>query len=212
MMNLMGSYGEDVARAFPDENSFQRLFWEQQLKFHKLKGKTGMKWHPMMIKWCLYMRSKSAKAYDAMKEAGFISLPRSRTLFDYSHCTKALTGFQDDMLVNEANILGLHNENWKSYVGLLQAEIRIKSGLVYDRFTGELVGYIDLDKFGNSLTDLENEIHEKQPELARYMLVVMVQGIASKLKFPLAAFATDGITADLLYGIMWKAIELVELN
>ena len=32
MMNLMGSYGEDVARAFPDENSFQRLFWEQQLK------------------------------------------------------------------------------------------------------------------------------------------------------------------------------------
>ena len=151
MMNLMGSYGEDVARAFPDENSFQRLFWEQQLKFHKFKGKTGMKWHPMMIKWCLYMRSKSAKAYDAMKEAGFISLPRSRTLFDYSHCTKTLTGFQDDMLVNEANLLGLHNENWKSYVGLLQDEIRIKSGLVYDRFTGELVGYIDLDKFGNSL-------------------------------------------------------------
>ena len=116
------------------------------------------------------------------------------------------------MLINEANLLGLHNENWKSYVGLLQDEIRIKSGLVYDRFTGELVGYIDLDKFGNSMTDLENQIHEKQPELARYILVVMVQGIASKLIFPLAAFATNGIIADLLYGIMWKAIELVELN
>ena len=37
-------------------------------------------------------------------------------------------------------------------------------------------------------------------------------GIASKLKFPLAAFATNGIIADLLYGILRKAIELVELN
>ena len=120
-----------------------------------------MKWHPMIIKWCLHMRSKSAKAYDAMKEDGFISLPNSRTLFDYSHCTKALTDFQDDaidMLINEANLLGLYNENWKSYVGLLLDEIRIKSGLVYDRFTGELVRYIDLDKFGNSLTDL-SEVH-----------------------------------------------------
>ena len=215
MSSLMETLDNELAASFPDENSFQRLFWEQQLKFQKSKKKTGMRWHPMIIKWCLYMRSKSAKCYESMREAGFISLPSSRTLYDYTRCTRAATGFQDDatsMLKDEAKLLGLNNQNWLLYVGLLQDEIRLKSGLVYDRVTGELVGYTDLDKFGNSLTSLENELEGKKPELARYMLVVMVRGIASNLKFPLAAFATNGITADLLYGIMLKAVEIVELQ
>ena len=97
-------------KAHPDPNSVKRLFWEQQCKF-ETSGKNGMRWHPMIIRWCLYMRNKSAKAYDAMRDSGFIQLPSARTLFDYSHYTKSALGFQADvtkMLHEEAKKLGMY--------------------------------------------------------------------------------------------------------
>ena len=39
------------------------------------------------------------------------------------------------------------------------------------------------------------------------MLVVMVCGISSSLQYPLAAYATDGITLDFLYSIVWGAVQ-----
>lgn len=41
----------------------------------------GMRWHPMIIRWCLFIRQKSSKAYDAVREAGFINLHSTRTLY-----------------------------------------------------------------------------------------------------------------------------------
>ncbi|KAJ8309864.1 hypothetical protein KUTeg_011729 [Tegillarca granosa] len=57
-----------------------------------------MRWHPMIVRWCLFMRQKSTKAYDAMRESGFINLPSSRTLYDYSHYTKSTLGIQPDVI------------------------------------------------------------------------------------------------------------------
>ena len=39
-------------------DSFQRLFWEQQYEAVKQKDPRTMRWHPLMIKWCLYLRHK----------------------------------------------------------------------------------------------------------------------------------------------------------
>jgi len=36
-----------------------------------------MRWHPMIVKWCLYLRQKSTAAYDALRDSGFIRLPES---------------------------------------------------------------------------------------------------------------------------------------
>ena len=35
--------------------NFSSIFWQQQLKAAKLKKKNGMRWHPAMIRWCLYL-------------------------------------------------------------------------------------------------------------------------------------------------------------
>lgn len=43
------------------------------------------------------------------------------------------------------------------------------------------------------------------------MLVIMVIGVASSLKFPLAGFATNSITAYFLYSIIWKAVSILEV-
>ena len=81
-------------------DSFLCLFWQQQ-KETLAKNPKGMRWHPMMIRWCLYLRHQSSKAYNLLHETG-IALPSQRTLRDYTHCFKAATGFQkgaDDQLL-----------------------------------------------------------------------------------------------------------------
>lgn len=99
----------------------------------------------------------------------------------------------------------------KNYVGVLFDEIKIKEDLVYDKHTGELIGYCNLDSIGNQLMNLESLVKDnKKNELAKYMLVVMVRSITSSLKFPLAGFATNSITADFIYPIIWKAVSLLE--
>lgn len=98
---------------------------------------------------------------------------------------------------------------FKSYTGILFDEIKIKQDLVYDKHTGELIGYCNLDAVGNELLELEKATTNSSSELAKCMLVIMVRGVATSLKFPLAGFATNSITADFLYPIIWKAVSIL---
>ncbi|CAG2208384.1 THAP9 [Mytilus edulis] len=76
----------------------------------------------------------------------------------------------------------------------------------------ELIGFINLDQTGNSILDIEHSMKDEVPKMAKNVLVIMVRGIASNLKFPLAHFATAGITADQLFTILWEAVEILELD
>lgn len=86
--------------------------------------------------------------------------------------------------------MGLFDEQWKSYVGLLFDEVKVKEDLVYDKNTGELVGYVDLDSVGNQILEIEKLTNNTSSKLAKFMLVLMVRGVTTSLKFPFAAFAT----------------------
>lgn len=79
-----------VKKSFP-ENSFQSIFWEQQKQASQRSSK-GMRWHPLFIKWCIYLRHQSSKAYETLRDSGCISLPSQRTLRDYTNCVKATAG------------------------------------------------------------------------------------------------------------------------
>ncbi|CAC5408448.1 THAP9 [Mytilus coruscus] len=214
MVNLMTSCENIVSEQFPDENCFQRLFWSQQAKFNNLADKRVMRWHSMLIKWCIYLKSKSTSTYDSLRHSGFIKLPSERLLYDYTHVIKQGVGFKAeliDMLTEEMEAKGA-TEEWQQYVGLLQDEIKVKSELVYDKHCGELIGFIDLDSMSNSPIHMEECIKEEAKKLATHILVVMVRGISVDLKFPLAHFATNGITLDQLFGIFWECVELVEID
>ena len=138
-----------------EEGSFQRIFWEEHLKFHKLHTKSSMRWHPLIVKWALNLtKSKSSKAYEAMKDSGFINLPSERTLYDYSHCMPSKLDFTSEavnMLVKQCQGKGMFKESWGSYVGLLQDEMKVKSDLVYCPTSGELTSYVELDDVSNQL-------------------------------------------------------------
>lgn len=216
LITLLQKHKSDVEKCFPDENCLQRLFWEQQLKYAQSRSTKAMRWHPMIIRWCLYLQHKSAKAYEAIRGMGFIGLPSTRTLFDYSRYLPNRTGFAKENaehLKAEGEALGLFDENchWKRYVGLLQDEIQINQGLVYEKHSGNLIGYIDLDDTANELEALQNTMNGTGAQLASNMLVIMVRGAANSLKYPYACFATAGVSGAYLYPILWKAIRDIEL-
>ncbi|CAC5423969.1 unnamed protein product [Mytilus coruscus] len=108
------------------------------------------------------------------------------------------------MLKEEAAKMGLFDEQWMSYFGLLFDEVKVKKDLVNDKNTGELVGYVDLDSVGNQILELVKLANNTSSKLAKFMLVLMVKGVTTSLKFPFAAFTTTSITADFLYPIIWK--------
>lgn len=38
--------------------SIQKIFWQQQVEAASLKNARNMQWHPLMIRWCLYLRHR----------------------------------------------------------------------------------------------------------------------------------------------------------
>lgn len=51
------------------EDYFQSIFWKQP-KEAMATHKNGMLRHPLMIRWCLYLRHLSSKAYETIRDSG----------------------------------------------------------------------------------------------------------------------------------------------
>lgn len=107
-----------------------------------------MRWHPVMVRWCLNLKMLSSAAYHALCTSGFMRLPSERTLHDYTHYVKSKTGFQsavDEQLIQEANLANI--PDWMKYIVILCDEMKIKENLVYDKHSTEVVGFVDLGSF-----------------------------------------------------------------
>ena len=133
-----------LCQSYP-EGSFQRLFWDEQKKAAAKRNVCGVRWHPLMIKFCLYLRHQSDKAYETLRESGCIRLPSQRTLRDYSHAVKAEPGFSpevDHQLMVAANVI--KSEEWEKLVIILLDEMYIKEDLVYEKHSGTLIGLLIL--------------------------------------------------------------------
>ena len=75
------------------------------------------------------------------------------------------------------------------YVVLILDEMYIKEGLVYDKYTGELIGFTDLGDINSHLLSLEQSlVDSKLQPLATTIMNFMVKGLFSHLQFPYAHF------------------------
>ena len=52
-----------------------------------------MRWHPAMIRWCLYLHHKSSGCYKTLRATGVLQLPSERTMRYYRHSSPSTTGF-----------------------------------------------------------------------------------------------------------------------
>ena len=212
LLGIMNEKTKDIQDAYPN-GSFGRLFWEEQLRAATVKDPRQVRWHPLIIRWCLNLKLLSGAAYHATRSAGFIKLPSERTLCDYTHYFKNRPGFQkevNEQLQKESRVSKL-SEEYK-YCGIVFDEMKIKENLVYDKHTGGVIGFTNLGDINDELLSLEQECQGEQEHapIANHLLVLMVRGIFFKLNFPYAHFGTEGVTADQLFPIVWEAIRQVE--
>lgn len=212
----LASIIEEEASNISDKHSpdtFQRLFWEQQSKAMRLKDKRQIRWHPMFIKWCLSLKLISSASYHALRSSGVIVLPSERTLRDYTHFVTAKPGFQADLdreLLREAKLDEC--AEYQNLVCLVFDEMKIKEDLVYDKHSGQLIGFMNIGDVNNQLLQLEQQCkHETPlPKLATHMLTFMVRGLLSSLDFPYASFPCLSLGGDQLYSIVWGAVRRLE--
>ena len=212
LLSIMQTNSKQVRDAYP-EGSFKRLFWEEQLRAATAKSGTQVRWHPMMIRWCLNLKLLSSSAYHALRTSGFVTLPSERTLRDYTNVFQSKTGFQAEVnaqLLEESKVRELPEE--KKYCGLVIDEMKVKENLVYDKFTGAVTGFVSLGNINDELLELERQCRDEvnQAPMATHLLVLMVRGIFFRLQYPYAHFATRAITAEMLFPIAWEAIRQIE--
>jgi hypothetical protein len=201
-----------VHNNFP-EGSFKRLFWDQQAQAASVTDSRQMRWHPVMVRWCLNLKLLSSGAYHALRSSGFVQLPSERTLNDYTHYIKSRPGFQrevDEQLVKEVDLANI--PEWKRYVVLLIDEMKIKENLVYDKHSAQVIGFVDLGGFNEQLADLEGRSSTdfEHAPVATHVLALMVRGLFLTLNFPYAHFPTKKLTADSMFTIIWEAIGRLE--
>ena len=106
---------------------------EQQTYLHATKP--GVRYHPMIIRYCLVLAAKSPAAYDHIRyeeknQTDFLILPSRRRLRDYRNYIRP-RGFNYEVISKLRDMV--HN------VILLMDEMKIQEDLVWDKYTGELM-------------------------------------------------------------------------
>ncbi len=149
----------------------------------------------------------SSSSYHGMRSAGFIKLPSERTLRDYSNYFKSKTGYQVEMireLQQESKLPTLPES--KKYVTLTIDEMKVKENLVYDKNSGEIIGFTSLGGVNDDLDTIARKCENplKRPDIATHVLVVMVRGIFFKLNF------ASSMTGEQLFPIVWEGVKLIE--
>lgn len=203
-----------VINASYSPESFECLFWKQQKESMLIKNAKQMRWHPMLIKWCIHLRMLSSSCYNSLRSAGVLRLPSERTLRDYTNVIKSRSGFQcevDEQLLKEAKLED--SAEHRKYVSLVFDEVKIKEDLVYNKHTGELIGFVNITDINHHLTAFEHHCHGEvhSHEVATHMLVFMVRGLFTRLKFPYVQFSVATASGDILHPIVWQCIEHLEM-
>ena len=95
---------------------------------------------------------------------------------------------------------------------LLIDEMYVREDLVFDRYTGKIIGFANMGDINNHLAKLEASLvsGDTSPPLAKTMVVIMIRGIFSKLQFPYAQFPCCALSGDQLYDPFWEAVGRVE--
>ena len=189
---------------------FMKFFWEQQQHYIKTSS-TGVRYHPAIIRYCLSLHAKSSSAYEDIRYnektgTGFLILPSQRRLRDYRNYIRSQRGFNKGII---AELLKKTEDfsDGEKYMVLLLDEMKIQENLVWDKHTGELIGYVDLGD-----TDVNMATFENVQTFASHVLVLMVRSIINPFKFSFATFATTGANSSQLFTIFWKAVCILELS
>ena len=169
----------------------------------------------LIIRWCLsiYLGSLAAYRQVASKGDRFIILPHVNSLEKYINYTKPTHGFTPEVIeqfVLDSKLATL--EEFEKNVFLSFDEIKIKSGLVYKKGTGKIIGFKDMDDVNDEIETLVNRFEDKgeNHDFVRYINVFFVRRILSKLCYPIGYHSSMGFIEDQLFPLVWEATRILE--
>ncbi|XP_013422136.2 uncharacterized protein LOC106182054 isoform X2 [Lingula anatina] len=160
-----------------------------------------------IIRLCLSLWARSPKAYDTLKDSGFLILPSTRLLQMYKNSIPQTSGFQDAQfrwLHLEAQRLNVPSHGRRG--GIIFDEMSIQEDLQMNRENDvhTSVGFVSIS---NESDYMQKLIHEKKEiKLADHALQMIFLGDTG-FKFPIAHFSTiNAATAPELYTVFWRAV------
>ena len=159
---------------------FMKLFFlggGEQQRYLKCSSSSTIRYPPIIIKYCLSLAAESQSAYNDLT---------------YDVIT--------DLAIKPKNFMP-----HERFVTILIDEKKIQEDLIWDKYTGELIGFVDL---GDG--DVNAATLDKPNELATHVLVFMVKSIVNPLSTSLATFATTAVSSFQLMPIFWTAISYLE--
>ena len=114
----------------------------------------------MVIKFCLNLASKSQSAYkelryDQKTGSGVLILPSSRTLRDYKNYIRPTRGF-NPAVISELSKKTADFKPHERFVSILFDEMKIQEDLVWDKYSGELISFVDLGDVDVNIATLNN--------------------------------------------------------
>ena len=180
---------------FPPDSP-QRIFWEQQKQYSQLKYKRQMRWHPLVIRFALNLKYLSSSAYRAMHRSGVISLPSECTLSDYTHWASPHSGVQLEFVEEFCSLVTKDTSPGQHHCALSMDEMKLKSGLVFDKNAGTLCGFVDL---GNVNRDIERAVSGEKEEtptekMAEQVYVFLVRSVFKPLlSVPVAHYFSSSL-------------------
>ena len=128
------------------------------------------------------------------------------SLRDYKNYIRPQQGFNAKIVHELISKVNNFSEIEKFCVVLFD-EMKIEESLVWDKHTGELIGFVNLgDEVLNAAT------LDKKDTLASYVLVFLLRSIVNPFKFSLANFATTGVVSYQLFLLFWKLVGICELK
>ena len=196
-----------VDKNFPPDTP-QRVFWDQQLKYNSLKNKKQMKWHPLVVRFALNLKYLSTSGYRAVRQSEIIHLPSERTLSDYTHWTSAHGGVQLEFIEHLKCTLEREIPSHEQRrCALSMDEMKIKSGLVFSKRTGSLVGFTDL---GSANRDLERLAMDDSTDsidgrLADQVFVFLARAVFKpSLAIPVAHYSSSNLSGETVTALAVK--------
>jgi hypothetical protein len=93
------------------------------------------------------------------------------------------------------------------HVAVVMDEMKIQSNLVFDKVSGELIGFID---FGDPMTNYATL--QEEDTIASHALAFLVRGLATDLKHIIGYYFTGNVTSFQIMPIFWKIVSVLELS
>ena len=164
---------------------------------------SSIRYHPMIIKYCISLAAKSSAysdlRYNSRTGSGVLIFPSLRTLRDYKNYIRQKRGFNNEVVDELNKKTELFSES-ERYVTILFNEMKIQEDLVWDKHTGELIGFVDLGDMKLNYATV----------LATHILVFLVKSVVNPLSYNFATFAITGITSYQIFPLFWKAVNILD--